>query len=217
MDFFWQHPLALVFSVMAAVVALAFYFNWKRRKDLEQLAASMGLPFRADGPDLEELGRTGLEIFGYGHSRKASNLIEVRLGHRLIQVFDYRYRTGGGKNSSTHNFTLALISGAGEVPFFDLKPENILHKLGEMIGFRDIDLPAFPEFSAKYRLTGPEETAVHMFFTPRRAAWFELHPGLRAQGAPGRLLLIKAGAILPVPAWPDFIEDAKVFAAEILG
>lgn len=217
MEFFQAHPVAVFLGVVAIVVALAFYFNWRRRKDLEELAVSMGLEYSPEGPELHELEASGLEIFRLGRGRKASNLIKVRGSAGDLRVFDYRYTTGGGKSSQTHSFTLALIGGVRcQVPQFELKPETFLYKIGEAIGFKDIDLPAFPEFSDKYRLTGPDEAAVHMFFTPRRAAWFEANQGLWAQGAPSHVVFFKRTGHLPVSAWQPFIEEAKVFAAEIL-
>lgn len=198
------------------IIVLAFYLDHRRRKALEDLAASMGLRYSKDGPDQYSLEGTGLEIFRLGHSRKASSLIEVPVSGGNISFFDYKYVTGSGKHSQTHNFTLALISCRGQVPHFDLKPETLMYKIVEMIGFKDIDLPAFPVFSDKYRLTGPDETAVHMFFTPSRAAWFENNPGLRVQGAPGHMLLLKGERRLPVDQWQGFIEEAKAFSQQIL-
>jgi hypothetical protein len=217
MEFFQAHPIAVVLGVVAIVLAMAFYFSWRRRKDLEELAASLGLEFLPEGPGQYELEGTGLEIFRLGQGRKAENFIRVRSGSGSLGIFDYRYITGSGKHSQTHAFTLALIGGVrAQVPQFELKPESLIYKIGEAIGFKDIDLPAFPEFSDKYRLTGPDEAAVHLFFTPHRAAWFEHNPGLRVQGAPGHVVFFKRDGHLPVNSWQPFIEEAKAFAAEIL-
>lgn len=216
MEFFKDHLIFIMIGGVGLIVALSFYLEHRRRKALEDLAASMGLRYDADGPDLYALEGTGLEIFRLGRSRKASSMIEASVSGGTIRVFDYKYVTGSGKHSQTHNFTLALIACGGQVPHFELKPENLMYKIGEMIGFKDIDLPAFPVFSDKYRLTGPDETAVHMFFTPSRAAWFENNLGLWLQGAPGHVLLFKGERRLPVDAWQGFIEEAKAFAAEVL-
>jgi len=208
--------MALFAGIIAVVAALTVYSAWKRNKDLEQLAASLGLVYSPYGPDSAALERTGLEIFRLGHSRKAAHQLQVQSRAGQVSFFDYSY-TIGGKSRSTHAFTLALITCAGcAAPAFDLKPETFLHKIGEAIGFRDIDLPAFPLFSDKYRLTGPDEAAVHLFFTPQRAAWFENNPGLRVQGAPGYLVLFRREGRLPVDAWQGFMEEVKAFASEAL-
>ena len=217
MELLHSNPFFIFIGIAAAFLSLVFYFRLKRRKDLEELASSMGLAFSPEGPEVEVLGRTGLEIFSLGHSRKAYNLVRIQSGRGTISVFDYAFVTGGGRNSRTANFTLALIACSGcSVPFFELKPESFIYKIGEAAGFKDIDLPAFPLFSDKYRLTGPDETAVHLFFTPQRAAWFERNLGLRVQGAPGHLVVFKRKGQLPVNSWQGFIEEVKVFAAEVL-
>lgn len=216
MHFSQEQLILLGILVVAAIAGAVYYVEWKRRGVLAALAASIGLPFSADGPEPYFLERTGLEIFSLGRSRKASNLIQTALPSGQLQVFDYRYTTGSGKNSQRHSFTLALISCKCEIPHFDLKPENFAYKFGELLGFKDIDLPAFPLFSDKYRLTGPDEAAVRMFFNPDRAAWFERNLGLRVQGAPGYGLLFKKEGRLPAEAWQTFIEEAKTFAAEAL-
>ncbi|MDP2865874.1 MAG: LPXTG cell wall anchor domain-containing protein [Elusimicrobiota bacterium] len=217
MDSLHSNPVAILIGIAALFIGLVFYFRWKRRKDLEELASSMGLAFSPEGPELEVLGRTGLEIFSLGHSRKAYNLVQAQSRWGAINIFDYTFVTGSGRSSRTASFTLALIACSGcAIPEFELKPESFLHKIGEFIGFKDIDLPAFPLFSEKYRLTGPDETAVHLFFTPQRAAWFERNPGLRAQGAPGYIVIFKREGQLPVNSWQGFIEEVKAFAAEVL-
>jgi len=217
MDILHSDPVAIFIGIAAALLSLVFYFKWKRRKDLGELASSMGLSFSPEGPEVEVLGRTGLDIFSLGHSRKAYNLVQTQSRCGPISVFDYAFVTGSGRNSRTASFTLALIACSGcSVPFFELKPESFIYKIGEAIGFKDIDLPAFPLFSDKYRLTGPDETAVHLFFTPQRAAWFERNLGLRVQGAPGHLVIFKRKGQLPVNSWQGFIEEVKAFAAEVL-
>lgn len=213
----YTNPLFIFIGLGALALALVFYLGWKRRRDLEQLAASMGLAFSLDGPEISGLEATGLEIFGLGRFRKASNLIQVRTRAGTIRFFDYHYTAGAGRNTRTHAFTLALLDcGRCEVPVFELKPESLIYKLGEAVGFKDIDLPAFPLFSDKYRLTGPDETKVHMFFTPQRASWFERNLGLRVQGAPGYMVMFKREALLPVNAWQGFMEEVKVFVSEML-
>lgn len=217
MELLHSNPVFIFIGVAAAFLSLVYYFKWKRRKDLEELATSIGLSFSAEGPEEAALSRSGLEIFAAGHSRKASNLIKSQSGAGQVSFFDYHYVTGSGKHSQTHNLTLALIECSRvQIPFFDLKPEGFLYKIGEMMGFKDIDLPAFPLFSDKYRLTAPEETPVHLFFTPQRAAWFERNLGLRVQGAPGHLVIFKRTGQLPVNSWQGFIEEVKAFAAEVL-
>ncbi len=208
---------ALVSLVVGGGVALAYYLRLRRRQALAALAASMGLEFSTEGPDAAYLEGTGLSLLRSGRRRAAENLLRTRVPAGELMLFDYSYVTGSGKNQSTHSFTVALFECGGlTAPDFDLRPENLLYKLGELVGFKDIDLPAFPVFSDKYRLTGADEAAIHMFFTPERAAWFERNQGLYVQGAGRFVLLCKGERQLPPDAWQGFLEEAKVFAAEVL-
>ncbi len=215
-ELFGTHPLAVILAIAAVFGAGSLYLVWKRRKDLGAMASSMGLLFTPEGPDPYGLAASGLELFSLGRSRRSSNMVEASGAHGAIKVFDYTYTIGSGKSRSVRRHTVALIAGGGEIPRFDLKPETLMYKLGEMVGFKDIDLPEFPLFSGKYRLTGPDEERVRAFFSARRAAWFEQNLGLMVQGAPGLLLLIKPRGLLSPGNWPGFIEEAKAFAAELL-
>lgn len=214
---FETHPVAILVLVVAVIIGLSMYAGWRRRNDLAELAASMGVSFQPAGPEPGFLESTGLELFRVGRSHSASSLIQIPSAAGELRFFDYSYSTGSGKNRTTHNFTVALVQCSRcEVPDFDLKPESFLYKIGEAIGFKDIDLPAFPLFSDKYRLTGTQEAAIHMFFTPARAAWFERNLGLRVQGSKNFLVLFKREGHLPVRDWQGFIEEVRAFAAEVL-
>jgi len=211
------HIFAGIVALAAVVTGLVYYTAYLRRKKLGELAASMGLLYSEEGPDIGLLQGTGLEIFGYGHTRKAINMIESSTSAGPMRVFDYTYVTGSGKHRNSHSYTVALVDCPQvTVPHFDLKPENFLYKIGEFIGFKDIDLPGFPIFSDKYRLTGSDEAAVQAFFNPGRAAWFERNLGMYVQGARNHVLLFKREGALPADAWQGFIEEVKVFAAEVL-
>lgn len=217
MEFLADNWVASIIAVAIFVMALGFYLEHKRRKDLEALASSQGLAFLPDGPDRDLLDRTGLEFFNLGRRSSASNLIKAQSTAGPISFFDYSYTTGSGKQRNKRDFTLALIEcPRAQVPAFELKPEAFIYKIGEMMGFKDIDLPAFPVFSEKYRLTAPDEAAARMFFTPQRAAWFERSHGLRVQGAPGFVLFLGSGGRLSVARWQMFMEEVKAFASEVL-
>lgn len=217
MEIIAQHPFVFFALLFGGIAALAWWSEKRRREELARLAAMQGLQYSPDGPDVYALENTGLEIFGHGRGRRARNLIVLPSRAGEISFFDYSYSTGHGKSRTTHAYTLALVACGGKpVPHFDLKPENFLHKIGEAIGFKDIDLPGFPVFSDKYRLTGPDEASVLGFFSPQRVVWLENRLGLRVQGAPGWLLLFKKAGPLPSGEWEPFMEDVKTFVAEAL-
>ena len=53
---------------------------------------------------------------------------------------DYQYTTGSGKNSTTHNLTVAAYCIPGlDLPDFALESENFLTRFAEKFGMQDID------------------------------------------------------------------------------
>ena len=144
----------LLFALVLFAVGGTFYLAYKRKKDLEQLALSAGLAFDADAAGLPYLENSGIDLFNLGHSRKSSNLlISAGAGADKVYFFDYSYTTGSGKNRTTHNHTLAFFEFSRSLfPRFSLRPENFLDKIGEMIGFEDINIDGFPVFSKEYKL-----------------------------------------------------------------
>ena len=216
---FGVHPFIIFAALVIPIVGIAYYLTYRRRKALSELAASMGLLFTEKGPEPDYLERTGLGIFSLGHNRAASNLMEIRGSGSSpdISFFDYRYTTGGGRSNHTHAFTVALFDlKTSKAPSFELKPETFIYKIGELVGFKDIDIPTSPLFSDKYRLTGPNEMEILSFFHPGVVAYFEQHLGWQAQGA-GRYLLVFKGEKPVAPSdYQAFMEETKNMVSSIV-
>ena len=160
-------------------------------------------------PEYCDLEYTGLKIFTYGHSPRAENLILVPFKSNRILFFDYSYTTDGGKNSSTHSFTVALLKSKDQFPNFYLRPENIIDKIVAFIGFDDIDISNYPEFSKKYYLKGDEQNSVMSFFTPERIMAFEQNQGWTIYSSRNYFLLYKKNTHIPVKDYLTYIEEVK--------
>ncbi len=96
-----------------------------------------------------------------------------------ITIGDFRYRTGSGKNSSTHHHTICVLSSAQlNVPRCYLRPEvRLFDALGSLLGGQDIDFDDDPGFSNAYVLQGDNEEAVRMLFHDDVRGWFAEHKG----------------------------------------
>jgi len=211
--------LFTVVSILAvAGVIGAFYFAYLRRKALEDLAVSRGMTFVKDGPPQSVVTGTGLPLFARGDRRHWSNMLAGAGagGASEIFFFDYTYSTGSGRNRHSHGLTLALADfRSPRLPDFELKPEGIIYKIGELLGFKDIDIESAPEFSSKYRLTGPSEPAVRAFFGPAAVMCFERHQGLCVQGNGRYMLIYRKEAQLSAAAYPGFIDEVREVLAEL--
>lgn len=207
----------LFFALVLAAFGGVFYLSYKRKKDLERLALSAGLEFDADAAGLPYLENSGIDLFNLGRSRKSSNLmISSGAGAGKVYFFDYSYTTGSGKSRTTHSHTLAFFEFSSPIfPRFSLRPENFLDKIGDMIGFEDIDIDGFPAFSREYKLNGPDVAAVRAFFGPRITGYFEQNPGWRVQAAGQRIIVFKNNAVVPVAVYQTWMEEAKNLVSEI--
>ena len=151
--------------------------NKRRTAAFKEQAEQMGLRF-SDTPDGQVYEYFGsFKLFNIGRSRRMSNLIEGDSGDVKISIFDYRFVTGSGKNSSTHNQTIiALQSLHLRCPEFTMRPEGFFDKIGSAMGFQDLDFDSHPLFSKLFVLKGPDEPAIRSFFTPTVLEFFERHP-----------------------------------------
>lgn len=162
--------------------------------------------FNSIQPQLEF---TGLEIFNLGRSRKAINLILVPFSGNNLYFFDYRYTTGSGKNSSKHNFTVALMKTSLDLPNFTLRPENFLDKIGSFLGFKDINFDTYPEFSKSYCLKGADDQHIRSFFNDARLSLMQESKGWNIFSS-GRFFCAykKASRVAP-EEYLSFIEEVK--------
>lgn len=212
----------LIFAAVAAVAVIAvsatLYLAYLRRKALEELAVSRGMKFSKEGFQSGDLSGTGLAVFMRGNGRRSGNMLSGAGsgGAKSLSFFDYSYTTGRGRNRSTQSLTLALADfGEPRLPAFELKPEGLLYKLGEMLGFKDIDIESAPEFSAKYRLTGPSEPEVRAFFGPATVMCFERHQGLNVQGGGRYMAIYRRAGRLPAAEYAGFIDEVKEILSEM--
>ncbi len=169
---------------------LTLGFTFERTADVELLKASADLP-----------------VFNQGHTRRAYNVLS---GGDRRMIFDYRYTTGGGKESHTWNQTMALFPGGGRsLPDFVLAPENVFHKIGQAFGYQDIDFESNPAFSSRYLLRGPDEAAIRAAFGPEALAVFESQPGWTVQVNAGNVAVYRAGKRAKPEDLPTFAEETR--------
>jgi hypothetical protein len=158
---------------------------------LQAVADRLHCSFSADGASLSLYPTLGFHLFSQGRSKKISNVLRKSIEDAEVSVFDYKYTTGGGKNSHTYRQSVVLFdSPALVLPSFTLAPENILHKIGQVFGYQDIDFDTNPNFSGDYLLKGEDEAAIRRFFTHRILRYYEEHPGMPITEGSGQQLIV---------------------------
>lgn len=160
------------------LVILIVWAQWlseqKRRKNLTEVSRRIGFYFSPE-PREDTLSELGVfKLFRTGHSHEIFNVLQGNWKKIEWLVFDYKYTVGRGRSSRIHNQTVAYVNlDSFKFPPFYLGPESLINKIGEVLGFKDIDFKNYPEFSQRYLLKSPEEENIRNLFTPQVLRAFE--------------------------------------------
>jgi hypothetical protein len=205
-------PIVIVaLAVVVLVVALVLLGRKAERaraEALQEASVAMGFSFEAEG-DLDQIKALGdLPLYARGHGSRLKNMLSGRAGADDAKIFDYQYTTGGGKESHTWKQTVALYAGGGRnLPDFVLAPENVFHKLGQLLGYQDIDFDSSPLFSSRYLLRGPDEAAIRSAFTVDTRAFFEQEPGWTVEVQGGNVGIYRAGKQVAPEDLGAFVQE----------
>lgn len=191
----------LMLPILGLVIALIVHqikSARARSAALQRLAVMMNFTYSEQADLSAELQATGFRLFRHGHSKKSSRLLTGQAGAVDVKIFDYRYVTGGGKNSRRSTQTVMLLtSDQLDLPLFELQPENLFHKIGQALGMKDIDFDMYPEFSKHYLLRGPDEEAVRNLFKTYILEYFGRNLGLHLEGAAHHLIIFRDDKRMP--------------------
>jgi hypothetical protein len=114
-----------------------------------------------------------------------SNVIVADSGELRMVIFDFEFVTGSGKSKTTHRQTVVQIQNADLVlPSFSIGPESFMHRLGNFLGFDDIDFTEDQAFSDQFLLYGDDADAVRLFFNPDRRQAFMKHSNVSVEARP---------------------------------
>ena len=183
------------FALLAvAGIGVSMYVDRQRTKGLAAVAAEMGLPFYESGQTnlIGTLDR--FQLFSRGRNKQIRNMIYGDAQDVDVAIFDYRFRTGSGKNSSTHSQTVAYVNSSQlDLPQFALRPEHFFDRIGAALGMQDINFESHPVFSGKYVLKGDSESRVREFFDSNVLEYFESRGDLCVEGGGPHLIEYRAG------------------------
>jgi hypothetical protein len=186
---------ALAVAGVGIGIYAAYVGEKKRTAALFDVAVRMGFSLEAK-VEKDLLATLGpLHLLTRGHGQRARNLMRGQADGAPAVVLDYQYTTGSGKNSHTHRQTVVIYPGVGAaaaVPEFTLGPEHWWDRVGQVFGYQDIDFEASDEFSKRYLLRGPDETAIRAAFGPTVLGFFAQNQGWSVESAGGALAVYRA-------------------------
>jgi len=208
----------LMFGGFAAIaivsIALSAIRSRKRRNGMQAFAESLSFAFRKDGDVGEMAALSSFKLFSKGRNRRMYNVMEGVANGINLRLFDYRYRTGSGKNSHTwHQTVIAFDAGDLRLPKFVMTPENLFHKIGSAFGYHDIDFDTHPSFSKKYLLRGDSEEEIRERFTKELLDHLQETKGLCLEGYGDLLVMYRKNKRVKVPELNDLMARGfKVFS-----
>ena len=156
MEAFW---IPVVIVIVIAVAAVSFYMEAQRSRAYQELAERLGLRYRKKGNDVLRQF-SFMDVLRRGHSRRASNVLEGMYRDHAICAFDFRYTTGSGKNQQTHNLSFFLLQLPRPFPEVRIYPEDFLSKIGQALGYEDIDFESV-EFSRAFTVRAKDKKTAY--------------------------------------------------------
>lgn len=207
-----MEPPILALVIAAAVVAgtvivYRTWYLWKKRRALwEQAAVELGLALQ-EGVDLaQDYG--SFQFFQRGRRHRTKIALAGSAVSARVILADHQYVTGGGKNQSTHDQTVCVLSSSDlALPHFALRREvAVLDRIGELFGAQDIDFADDPQFSKAFVLKGADEERVReLFHLERRQRLLQLLSGRFHLEGTGETLLFHTGRLVEPSAARDFV------------
>jgi hypothetical protein len=200
--------IILMIGLMLLVFGSSFYFSRRRTQAIQALATEWNFEFCGRGNHLVSPTVGQFQLMNRGRSQHIYNVIKGQAQDVEVTLFDYSYRSGSGKNSTTHRRTVALISHPDlNLPKFFLEPENVFHKVGNVFGYHDIDFDDYPEFSKRYLLRGSDEDSIRAIFNYETIPFYERKRHVQTEGF-GRYLIHHHQRQLKLKDWGPLRDEA---------
>lgn len=142
-------PIAIILfigTVITVIIILSLAKDKKRREELATWASSQGFSYFEKSRETDFHQRyPGFDCLRQGdNNRYATNCIQGTLNGRNILAFDYHYETEsrdskGNKSTTSHWFSGVLVDSGLPLKPLQLRPEHLFDRLGQLVGFHDID------------------------------------------------------------------------------
>jgi len=156
---------------MVVVVVWGLVAARKRREAMAELAARLGLGFRAGRDPALVDGFSFLNKLRQGSNRYAFNILEGGYqGHR-VHVFDFHYETHSsdskGRSRTQHHYlSFFILIVPHPFPELTIAPEGWLSKIAQMVGYDDIDFES-AEFSRAFVVRSRDKRFAYDICNPK--------------------------------------------------
>ncbi len=148
MEIFEAFIPILIICIVVVVIIFAIIESQRRQKELRAWAEANGLQF-SEQSNYRVDDQLPFKCLKQGHSRVGYYFISGEYKNYGLYVFDYRYKTGSGKHQQTHRLTVVAVDSYLPLKPLFIRREHFFDKVGEFVGFDDIDFE-WKEFSDAY-------------------------------------------------------------------
>jgi hypothetical protein len=153
--------IVVIFIAVAILFAILGHVQAERRKkELGRWARTRGLSLSTGKDRTMEDRFAQFSCLRSGRNRYAFNLMDGTCEGRYVCAFDYHYETSsssskGGSSTSHHYFSAVVVEANLPLKPLFIRTENFLDKVGEFLGFDDIDFE-LEEFSREFCVKSPD-------------------------------------------------------------
>ena len=155
--------ILVVILIIAAVIGLLIFGHLqaeKRKQALAAWASSRGLGFQSGHDHGMDDRYPQFKCLKQGDDRYAYNVMEGRVGQRTVCAFDYHYETHstdskGHRTTHNHYFSAVIVETGLALKPLVIRKEGFFDKVGEFLGFDDIDFESI-EFSKGFYVKSPD-------------------------------------------------------------
>lgn len=160
------------FIIVAVVLGYLGHLQAKKRREAFQLLAQqMGFRFYSE-KDYSFASRFSfLEHMDDGHKRYVFNRLSGDVDGERANIFDYHYETysrdnKGRRTTHHHYFSIFTLGLRANLPELNIEREGFFSKIGQAIGFDDIDFESV-EFSKRYKVKSRDKKFAYDFCNAR--------------------------------------------------
>jgi len=160
--------IVIGFIILVGVVAYLGHLQAKKRREaFELMAAKLGFRFYPQ-KDYSFAKRYGfLDHMDDGHRRYTFNRMSGEIEGQGVHVFDYHYETystdsKGRRTTHHHYFSIFTLSLEARFPELNIEREGFFSKIGQALGFDDIDFESL-EFSKRYKVKSGDKKFAYDF------------------------------------------------------
>lgn len=185
-------------------------FPSKRQRELSHYAEKIGGTYESQ-PLLSYEELTDFNYFKSFTVDILRNHLLIEKSRAKLSLFDLDYHRGEFIARDVYHSTFIVLEFDFELPSFHMDKELLIDRVANLATHKDLNVPEFPDFSRRFRLSGKNEEEVLSFFDVDLILFFESNPIYHIESKGKKLLIFKKERLLS----PSEIKGMVSFATQL--